>query len=430
MKNLTAKQRIKVLIIDDEIGIRELLSEILLDEGYAVVTAHDAASAQQMRLQEAPEIILLDIWMPDMDGISLLRQWAEAGFPNVPVIIMSGHATIDTAVEATRLGALEVLEKPITTTRLLQAVEKAKIKKDKQDSNLLLQQINFGSTLAMTTFKKELLQASAEARFFTLMDTINGGAVFYARFLVKPKSPVVILDSGTELEDNIGEIIRRAEDGVIIVRLVNVFNTLQQNGLLGLIHEANKSEARVVAISSEAPEILAERGEFNERLVALLSRRVVGVPSLSKCAADLPYLIDLICQRITKDRDMQKRKLTVAAKEELAKHHYEEDFSELVSIIRTIFLYAQSDTIELGTVRGILKELTGQSSMRSMFDEVYNMSLRDAREYFEREYFIRLINTTNGNMQQAAKVAGLERTYFYRKLKQYKAGDHNLENSN
>ncbi|MCH9705124.1 MAG: response regulator, partial [Proteobacteria bacterium] len=127
MKNLTAKQRIKVLIIDDEIGIRELLSEILLDEGYAVVTAHDAASAQQMRLQEAPEIILLDIWMPDMDGISLLRQWSEAGFPNVPVIIMSGHATIDTAVEATRLGALEVLEKPITTTRLLQAVEKAKI---------------------------------------------------------------------------------------------------------------------------------------------------------------------------------------------------------------------------------------------------------------------------------------------------------------
>ena len=419
----TRPKRTKVLIVDDEIGIRELLSEILIDEDYAVVTAHDATSANEVRMRESPDIILLDIWMPDLDGVSLLRQWSESGFASVPVIVMSGHATIDTAVEAMRLGALEILEKPITTPLLLKAMQKARIQKGRQDSNLLLQQVNLSVSPVMEQFKKELLEAVAESGLITLVGSLNCGASFYARFLVRPQRPVVLIDSGSMLEGSIGDIVRQAEDGVIIVRLVNSLNTIQQNGMLGLIREINKGEARIVAISTERPEALSEFGDYNKTLIPLLSRRVVAVPSLNKCGKALPEIINLICQHITRDGEMRGRSLAPAAVEVLAAHDYEEDFSELMSIIRSIFLYSQSKVIDADTVRGIIKQLAPHASARSMFDEMYNMSLREARDYFEREYFTRLINMTNGNMQQAAKIAGLERTYFYRKLKQYKTGD-------
>jgi DNA-binding NtrC family response regulator len=112
-----------ILVVDDEIGIRELLSEILSDEGHAVLTAENASVARRLRQAEQPDLVLLDIWMPDTDGVTLLKEWASNGQLTMPVIMMSGHATIDTAVEATRFGALDFLEKPIALARLLAAVK-------------------------------------------------------------------------------------------------------------------------------------------------------------------------------------------------------------------------------------------------------------------------------------------------------------------
>ncbi len=118
-----------ILVVDDELGIRDLLSEILNDEGHAVEVAENAAAARAARLAARPDLVLLDIWMPDMDGVTLLKEWAAAGLLNMPVIMMSGHATIDTAVEATRIGAQAFLEKPITLQKLLKAVEQALARK-------------------------------------------------------------------------------------------------------------------------------------------------------------------------------------------------------------------------------------------------------------------------------------------------------------
>jgi DNA-binding NtrC family response regulator len=112
-----------ILVVDDEMGIRELLSEILSDEGHVVVTAENAQQARELRLSAAPDLVLLDIWMPDTDGVTLLKEWQRDGQLTMPVIMMSGHATIDTAVEATRIGALNFLEKPIALQKLLKAVQ-------------------------------------------------------------------------------------------------------------------------------------------------------------------------------------------------------------------------------------------------------------------------------------------------------------------
>ncbi|MDQ8033956.1 MAG: response regulator, partial [Bordetella sp.] len=112
----------RILVVDDEVGIRELLSEILYDEGHTVELAENAAQARAARLRSRPDLVLLDIWMPDTDGVSLLKEWASQGMLDMPVIMMSGHATIDTAVEATRIGAMDFLEKPITLQRLLKTI--------------------------------------------------------------------------------------------------------------------------------------------------------------------------------------------------------------------------------------------------------------------------------------------------------------------
>ncbi|WP_042299248.1 response regulator transcription factor EsaR [Paraburkholderia kururiensis] len=112
-----------ILVVDDEMGIRELLSEILSDEGHVVEVAENAQEARDFRLRQAPDLVLLDIWMPDTDGVTLLKEWAAQGQLTMPVIMMSGHATIDTAVEATKIGALNFLEKPIALQKLLKAVE-------------------------------------------------------------------------------------------------------------------------------------------------------------------------------------------------------------------------------------------------------------------------------------------------------------------
>jgi len=117
-----------ILVVDDELGIRALLSEILTDEGHTVELAENAAQARQVRERERPDLVLLDIWMPDVDGITLLKEWGASGQLNMPVIMMSGHGTIDTAVEATKYGATAFLEKPITLQKLLRAVEQALVK--------------------------------------------------------------------------------------------------------------------------------------------------------------------------------------------------------------------------------------------------------------------------------------------------------------
>ncbi len=114
-----------ILVVDDEIGIRELLSEILADEGHTILLAENAADARRIRLREQPDLVLLDIWMPDTDGVSLLKEWSTGGLLTMPVLMMSGHATIDVAVEATRIGALDFLEKPIALAKLLSEVKRA-----------------------------------------------------------------------------------------------------------------------------------------------------------------------------------------------------------------------------------------------------------------------------------------------------------------
>ena len=176
-----------ILVVDDELGIRALLSEILTDEGHAVELAENAAEARAVRERLQPELVLLDIWMPDVDGISLLKEWGASGQLTMPVIMMSGHGTIDTAVEATKFGAMAFLEKPITLQKLLRAVEQALTKPAPRAAHLPPQAgaAPLGSAAPMTT-----AQAPMRADIAYLHDAVPplGGHLHLAPLPVGPQS--------------------------------------------------------------------------------------------------------------------------------------------------------------------------------------------------------------------------------------------------
>ena len=152
----------QILIVDDEVGIRELLSEILADEGHQVLLADSAGTARQLRERQRPDLVLLDIWMPDTDGITLLKEWAATGQLTMPVVMMSGHGTIETAVEATRIGALDFLEKPIALQRLLSTVKRALRNQEiAAPREISLASLGRSATLADT--KKRLMQVAQTA---------------------------------------------------------------------------------------------------------------------------------------------------------------------------------------------------------------------------------------------------------------------------
>ncbi len=165
-----------ILVVDDELGIRDLLSEILNDEGHAVEVAENAAQARAARLRERPDLVLLDIWMPDTDGVTLLKEWSATGLLTMPVIMMSGHATIDTAVEATRIGALAFLEKPITLQKLLKAVEqglsRGNLRKVATPAGMQMRPIDSGAFVAevVSSAAVELIDAGPQATQTFLLD--------------------------------------------------------------------------------------------------------------------------------------------------------------------------------------------------------------------------------------------------------------------
>ncbi|HEX5802309.1 MAG TPA: response regulator, partial [Azospira sp.] len=178
----------QILVVDDEVGIRELLSEILADEGHSVWLAENATTARKVRSEKRPDLVLLDIWMPDTDGISLLKEWSAGGLLTMPVVMMSGHGTIDTAVEATRIGATDFLEKPIALQKLLTTVKKA-LKHEMAPAKAPLTLDAFARSPLIKDLKKRLEQAAAKTPVLLLKSASSVIAELCARSLLPPHAP-------------------------------------------------------------------------------------------------------------------------------------------------------------------------------------------------------------------------------------------------
>ncbi|HET6802216.1 MAG TPA: response regulator, partial [Casimicrobiaceae bacterium] len=204
----------EILIVDDEVGIRELLSEILQDEGYRVALAENASEARAYRQRQQPALVLLDIWMPDTDGVTLLREWGSNSLLTMPVVMMSGHGTIETAVEATRIGAFDFLEKPIGLSKLLSTIARAfKTAARKEPRRISLAAL--GTSQPIRDTEKALEALVAARRPVLLLGEPGTGHDIAARALQTSGAPFVALANGARLANNPLALLEEAREGVL-----------------------------------------------------------------------------------------------------------------------------------------------------------------------------------------------------------------------
>ncbi len=403
----------RVLIVDDEPGICELLMEILSDEGYRITVAHNGAEAHAARLGETPDIILLDIWMPDTDGISLIRRWKDEGLMGPPVIVMSGHGTIDTAVEATQLGAAGFLEKPISNERLLSMVKKVSTVAGPPLFSPVIQDADFGKSDAMRALKDELLRASAHSENMLFVCPADAGAPFFAGLLTPPGKSMRTLASDAPLMGDPMELLKQAAGGLVLVTNLDLMEAAELRGIYLLATKAPLAKARLVAHSGVEPEELARTPGFDGHLLRQFHKAPIRVPPFSEFSQDIPELSALVNKQFILHNETAPRRLTSGAVNVLVNHTWDGNFSQFVKAIRNAMMCATTDEVDEATMRAVLARGVGGAGEATMYD----LPLREAREHFEREYFRRLLVVTNGNVIEAAQKAGLERTYLYRKLK-------------
>ena len=405
-----------ILIVDDEIGIRELLSEILQDEGFTVALAENAEVARQLRNQTRPALVLLDIWMPDCDGVTLLKEWAKSGQLNMPVVMMSGHASIDTAVEATRIGAFDFLEKPIALQKLLTTVQRA-LKYGDMQANTSLNLDKLGKSVPVQELKRQLERVSKVKSPVLLTGEPGVGFELVARFFHHGNTPWVTPAKLEQLADAPLELLQKANNGVLFLPEIGQYNRRTQQGLLFLLSKLERYNVRLVCSCSRPLQELLVDPACDNRLLTALSSVIVPIPSLREHADDIVELAQQLLAELIDNKQTPSRRLTTAALNALRQYDWPGNLEQLRSIIKSLALTADSDDIDAPEVNKVLSQFRQEKSPEeSGFD--FNLPLRELREQLERRYFEYHIGLENGNMSRVAQKVGLERTHLYRKLKQ------------
>ena len=401
----------QILIVDDEIGIRELLSEILADEGHQVLLAESAGAARALRERQRPDLVLLDIWMPDTDGITLLKEWAATGLLTMPVVMMSGHGTIETAVEATRIGALDFLEKPIALQRLLATVKRA-LRSQEAATPHEISLAALGRSATLAEAKKRLGQVAQTPAPLMLRGERGMRADLFARLLAAPSAPFIA--GGSLLAEPSSELLTRAAGGILFIPDLVRLDRNEQRSLDFLLSRADKHKARVVSFSSADATTLAEKHDFDAELVARLAQVTLRLPALREIAEDIPDLAALMLAQLVEARACPPRRLSVAALNTLRHHLWPGNLAELESVITDLAHTVLDEEIALADVERVLATRTGAPDAPELgLDRPY----REAREAFERLYFERLLGREQGSMSRVAERSGLERTHLYRKLR-------------
>ena len=404
----------QILVVDDEMGIRELLFEILADEGHTVLLAENAAAARKCRSEKRPDLVLLDIWMPDTDGISLLKEWSSSGLLTMPVVMMSGHGTIDSAVEATRVGAIDFLEKPIALQKLLATVKKA-LKHELTPQKPPLTLDAFARSPLLKDLKKRLEQAAAKTSILLLKSASGSIAEICARTLQSPKTPW--LDLSASSAPLTQEMLENAAGGILFIADLMLLGKLQQKNLTYALERLEKYNLQVIAASTHSIAALAEAG-WDPALVARLGEVWITLPQLSGHADDVPEIAPLVLAHLVERNEVPPRQFSSGALNALRLHHWQGEWVELLATVKNLALSALEDEIQIDDVERILQREVNEAPKTQPALPLFNQPLREAREEFERLYFEHHLKNERGNMTRVADKTGLERTHLYRKLKQ------------
>ncbi len=437
-----------VLVVDDEADIRALIKDILTDESYGVTVAANASEARSARASDKFDLVLLDIWMPDTDGITLLREWSESGEPDCPVVIMSGHGTVDTAVEATRLGAFDFVEKPLSLAKLLRTVEAALESAGKQSGaarSLLPSLLAPVGRSQLMQGLRERVQQYARHDGAVLMSGESGtGRGAFARYMhglsSRADEPLTTLSAASVTESNFEEQLlgrenggeatagafERASGGTLVIDELGDLSADAQRVLFGVLDSGSytriggttpiKMDCRVVATVVADYEARIEAGKLRRDLVSHLSELTLRIPPLREYAEDVPELLTYYVDKLVDSEGLTFRRFSVAAQNRLRNYPWPDNVRELKNLVRRLLLSGSSEDIALDEVEA---EISSAAPVDEPLvkQDLLALPLREAREQFERAYLQQQLVLCGGKVGQLAKRVGMERTHLYRKLR-------------
>jgi DNA-binding NtrC family response regulator len=359
-------------------------------------------------------MVLLDIWMPDTDGITLLKEWGGNGQLNMPVVMMSGHATIDTAVEATRIGALDFLEKPIGMQKLLAAVKKG-LERSARHVGGGLSLGAFARPGPLRDLKRRLDQVLAKSPLLLLRSAPGGIVELVARSAQVAGKPWI--DLSHESNPLSTEMLQRAAGGVLWCEELARLTRLQQKNLLFAAERLDRYSLRLVAATTHSSAELLALG-WDEAGLARLFETGLGVPGLAELKDEVPDIAAHLLAQLMETDEIPLRRFSSAALNALRQHAWGGGYAELKSAVKSLALASLGEEIGEDEALQLLAP-AGEPNLApvGLAPEVIELPLREAREAFERMYFEYHLARDGGNMTRLAEKTGLERTHLYRKLK-------------
>jgi DNA-binding NtrC family response regulator len=429
----------RILVVDDEANIRALIDEILSEEGYDVTTAADAKQARAARKDQDYDLILLDIWMPDTDGISLLKEWSDSGNSGA-VVMMSGHGTVDTAVEATRLGAVDFIEKPVSLAKLLRTVEKAlalRRSKDQRRTAIPQTVAPGGKSAPMRALREQIARVAQHDAHTMFTGEPGSGRELFAHYLAslsaRARGPFVVVLGGDLHGENAGlqllgdgqqpGALERASGGVLFVKEIGDVAPDAQRLLAAVLEQrayrpAGQQDDRPLDVRILCSAYLGfERSENVQReLLSHLSIVVIRVPPLRDYSEDVPELLRYHVDVLVDAENLPFRRFSVAAQNRLRNYPWPGNVRELKNMVKRLLILGGDEEISLAEVEAQLSS-DSREGEPLVKQDLLALPLREAREHFERAYLQQQLLLCGGKVGQLAKRVGMERTHLYRKLR-------------
>jgi two-component system nitrogen regulation response regulator NtrX len=439
----------RILVVDDEPDIRELVSEILEDEGYLVTVAENGEAARSAFARRTPDLVLLDIWMPDVDGILLLKEWsADDGLP-CPVVVMSGHGSVETAVEATRLGAYDFVQKPISLAKLLAIVSQALASRQSSgDSSRRLSAPSAGEPVGnspvMQILRSKAEQAAQHESPVLITGESGSGRESLARYIHgrnMRKGEFVVVDHSQLEGENIrvyllgcdndnghnSGVFDQAMGGTLFLSDVQdvpsdalkIINQVLESGQF--VHEggAGKQSLNCRVIASGCTDLVdrAQRDTPLEQIYYRLNVLPLQVPPLRERPDDVPDLVRFFADWFPNHEGLPYRSFSVSAQNRLRNHSWQGNIRELRNLVQQLLILGGEGDVSTTEVEEALRQNPSEPVDDIEHPKIFQLPLREAREQFEREYLSYQLRQANGSVGKLAESVGMERTHLYRKLR-------------
>ena len=431
----------KVLVVDDEKDIRELVEEILAEEGLTVSTAANGEQARQQWRQSLPDVIFLDVWMPDIDGISLLKELKQdSTLEHCQVVMMSGHGTIETAIAATKLGAYDFLEKPLSLGKLLLTAERALEHGHlNQENRQLKKHVNehylpIGKSKLISQLRETVERLGDKFSMPILIEGEPGSGKHHLGRALHRRSQrgelTLIEISALDLNhlqqeqnyDGLIKLLRDADQGTMVIKdieLLNepmqkLFNDLIQQQVCFIRNESYQFDIRLIALNRGNLAQSVASGRFREDLFERLKVMTMHTPALRQHTEDIPELVEFFVDMFVTQDGLNYRSFTVAAQNVMRQYHWPGNLKELKNLIQRLLIMGDNEVSD-EEVRKHLSQASNDQNDLSHVDT--SLTLKEAKERFEACYLSQLLRETSGNVSETAKRSGVDRTNLYRKLK-------------